>query len=178
MRILVAGVVAGLAMFVWSGLANLALPLGKVGILAAPSEAAAQAALKSSFGQRSGLYVLPMKAMSGEAKTSPAAVVTYLGNGESFGVTPAKLMAELVMEVLLSVLAAALLSQTRLYDFLPRLGFVVALGLFAAVMTNTSNMIWFAYPLDYTLAYAATQLIGFAIAGAVIAALIRPRRAL
>lgn len=178
MRILIAGVVAGLAMFLWSGLSNLALPLGKIGVLAAPNEAAAQAALKTNLGEHSGLYVLPMAAMSGKANSSPAAVVTYLGRGESFGVTPAKLAAELVLEVLLSILAAALLSLTRLYGFLPRLGFVVALGLFATVMTNTSNMIWFAYPLDYTLAYAATQLIGFLIAGAVIAALVRPRRAL
>ena len=116
--------------------------------------------------------------MSGKAKSAPAAVVTYLGRGESFGVTPAKLAFELVVEVLVSLLAALLLGLTRLYDFLPRLGFVMGLGVLAAGMTNASNMIWFAFPLDYTLAYAATQLMGFLIAGAVIASLVRPKRGL
>ena len=178
MRILIAGVAAGLAMFAWSGVANLALPLGKVGILVAPNEAQLQAALKTGFGQRSGLYVLPYAAMSGKAKSAPAAVVTYLGRGEGFGVTPLKLAVELVVEVLVSLLAALLLGLTRLYDFLPRLGFVMGLGVLAAGMTNASNMIWFAFPLDYTLAYATTQLIGFLIAGAVIASLVRPKRGL
>ena len=178
MRILIAGALAGFAMFIWSGLANLALPLGKVGISAASNEAQAQAALKTSFGDRSGLYVLPMSAMSGKATSSPAAVVTYLGRGEAFGVTPVKLGAEFVTELALSILAAFLLGMTRLQGFGARVGFVVALGAFAAVMTNVSNMIWFAFPLDYTLAYGATQMIGFLIAGAVIAALIPAKRGL
>ena len=62
MRILIAGVIAGLAMFVWSGVANLALPLGKVGIRAAPNETQLQATLRTGLGQGSGLYVLPYAA--------------------------------------------------------------------------------------------------------------------
>ena len=169
MRTILAGVLGAVAMFVWSGIANLALPLGTVGISRAPDEAKVQAALQATLGQRSGLYVVPMSAMKAKAPPGTAAVVGYLGNGEPFGVTPSKLVAEFVVELAVSVLAAVLLATTRLGGFVQRAGFVVALGLFAAVMTNASNMIWFAFPLDYTLAYASIQLIGFAIAGVIIA---------
>ena len=177
MRTILAGVLAAVAMFIWSGVANLALPLGTTGISRVADEPKAQAALKTALGERSGLYVLPYSAMSGKAPPGPAAVVTYLGRGETFGVTPAKLICEFLVELAVSLLAAALLGLTRLEGLVRRAGFVVALGLFAAVMTNASNMIWFAFPLDYTLAYATIQMIGFAIAGLVIAAVARPRTA-
>ena len=174
MRTILAGVLAGIAMFIWSGIANMALPLGKVGISQAPDEGKVQAALQVALGHKSGLYVVPMSAMSGKAPAGPAVVVEYLGNNESFGITPSKLASECLMELALSVLAAVLLGMTRLTGFAQRTAFVVALGLFAAVMTNVSNMTWFAFPLDYTLAYASIQMIGFLIAGAVIAAVARP----
>ena len=178
MRTILAGVLAAIAMFAWSGAANIALPIGKVGISRAPDEARLQATLKAGLGDRSGLYVLPMSAMSGKAPAGPAAVVTYLGRGEAFGITPSKLIGEFLVELCVSLLAAFLLGLTRLEGFLPRAGFVVALGLFAAGMTNASNLLWFAFPLDYTLAYATIQMIGFGIAALVIAAVMRPRRAL
>ncbi len=178
MRTIIAGVLAAVAMFAWSGIANLALPLGTMGISRAPDEPKAQAALKTALGDRSGLYVLPYSAMSAKAPSGPAAVVAYLGRGEPFGVTPAKLAGEFIVELAVSLLAAVLLGFTRLQGLLRRTGFVVALGLFAAVMTNASNMIWFAFPLDYTLAYATIQMIGFLIAGLVIAAVARPRAGL
>ncbi len=175
MRTIVAGVLAAVAMFIWSGIGNLALPLGTTGISHAPDEPKAQASLKAVLGEKSGLYVLPYSAMSGKAPPGPAAVITYLGRGEAFGVTPVKLVGEFIVELAVSLLAATLLGFTRLQGLLARTGFVVALGLIAAGMTNASNMIWFAYPLDYTLAYATIQMIGFLIAGLVIAAVARPR---
>ena len=42
-------------------------------------------------------------------------------------------------------------------------------------MTNASNMIWFAFPADYTLAYAFILLTGYLVAGVVIATVARPR---
>ncbi len=175
MRILIAGALAGLAMFLWSGLANLALPLGTAGLSKAPDERGALAVLGGAFAHRSGMYVIPFSAMSGKAPPGSSAVVVYQGQGEPFGVTPPKLAAELAVELVLSILAAALLALTRLRGYWPRVGFVVGLGVFAAGMTNASNTIWFDFPPAYGAGYATIQLIGFLIAGLVIAALVKPR---
>jgi hypothetical protein len=174
MRTILAGVLAGVAMFIWSGIANLALPVGTMGISRAPDEAKLQAALHETLGERSGLYVAPYSAMSAKAPSGPSAVVEYLGRGESFGVTPPKLAAEFAVELAMAVLAAVLLGLTRLKGFIPRVAFVMALGVFAAVMTNASNLIWFAFPADYTLGYAFILMVGYLIAGVVIAAVARP----
>jgi hypothetical protein len=174
MRTILAGVLAGVAMFIWSGIANLALPIGTTGVSRAPDEAQVQAALHAALGERSGLYVVPYSAMTAKAPSGPAAVVEYLGRGEPFGITPAKLATEFAVELVMAVLAAILLSLTRLSGFVPRVAFVLALGVFAAVMTNASNMIWFAFPADYTLGYAFILLVGYLVAGVVIAAVVRP----
>ena len=39
-------------------------------------------------------------------------------------------------------------------------------------MTNLSYLFWFGFPLEYTLAYGFTQLVGFALAGVAIAAVL------
>ena len=176
MRTVIVGLVAGVAMFLWSGLGNLATPLGTAGIARTPDEPQALAALGQVFGDRSGLYVLPFSAMTKRAPPGPSAVVVYQGRGEVFGVTPAKLAQELAIELLVAVLAAVLVRASGLQGWRARVGFVLGLGLLAAGMTNASNMVWFDFPLGYTLAYATIQMIGFLIAGLVIAAGLRPPR--
>ena len=67
MRLLIAGVLGGLAMFVWSAVANIALPLGTMGMSTSPEETRILTALNGSLANNDGLYVLPAAAMSGKA---------------------------------------------------------------------------------------------------------------
>ena len=59
MRILLAGVLAGIAMFVWTSIAHMALPLGEAGINEIPNESAVLSAMQSSIGDNAGLYIFP-----------------------------------------------------------------------------------------------------------------------
>ena len=59
MRILLAGVLAGIAMFVWTSIAHMALPLGEAGINEIPNESAVLSAMQSSMGDNAGLYIFP-----------------------------------------------------------------------------------------------------------------------
>jgi hypothetical protein len=174
MRVLIAGVVAGLAMFVWSAIANTATPLGTLGISKSAPEGVILTTLHRVLGEEGALYVLPSVAMSGKAPNGPSAFLVYNGPASDFGITPAKLAGELLVEVAAAIIAAWLLSMTRLSGFAGRVGFVTALGLLAAGMTNASNALWFGFPPAYVLGYAAIQMIGFVIAGVVIAA-VAPR---
>ena len=59
MRILLAGILGGIAMFVWTSIAHMALPLGEAGINEIPNESAVLGAMQSSIGDKTGLYIFP-----------------------------------------------------------------------------------------------------------------------
>ena len=59
MRILVAAIVGGAAMFIWTSIAHITLPLGEAGINEVPNESPVLNAMQSSMGRKTGLYIFP-----------------------------------------------------------------------------------------------------------------------
>ena len=57
-KILLAGVLGGIAMFLWEGLAHVVLPLGEAGIRGLDNEAAVVATIKDNVKQ-AGFYIFP-----------------------------------------------------------------------------------------------------------------------
>ena len=58
-RILLAGILGGIAMFLWSSVAHVILPLGHAGIKEIPNEASVLSAMYASLGEKSGMYLFP-----------------------------------------------------------------------------------------------------------------------
>jgi hypothetical protein len=58
-RIILAGVLGGIAMFIWTSIAHMALPLGEAGIREIPNEQAVLSAIQTNIGEQSGLYLFP-----------------------------------------------------------------------------------------------------------------------
>src|SRR5690242_18413345 len=52
MRVLIAGILGGVAMYIWSTIAHVALPLGQTGFSQMPNEAAVLAAAQASNGAK------------------------------------------------------------------------------------------------------------------------------
>ena len=75
------------------------------------------------------------------------------------------------------VIAAFLLSLTMLSGYVSRVGFVGALGVLAALSTSPSLTIWYRFPANYTLATMFIDIVGYVVAGLVIAAILKPRAA-
>jgi hypothetical protein len=59
LRILAAGVLGGTAMFIWSSIAHMALPLGEAGVREVPNEQAVLSAIQNNVGDKPGLYIFP-----------------------------------------------------------------------------------------------------------------------
>lgn len=57
MRIFLAALFGGIAMFIWSAIAHMALPLGEAGLQELPD--ATLDLLAGQMGQQSGLYIFP-----------------------------------------------------------------------------------------------------------------------
>ena len=54
-----AGVLGGIAMFVWTSIAHVPLGLGQAGIAEVHNESAVLNAMQSSMGNKTGLYIFP-----------------------------------------------------------------------------------------------------------------------
>ena len=185
MRIILAGLVGGIAMFVWSSIAHIALPLGQIGFSHIPNEKSVISTMQDSIGSNSGLYIFPwtdmkssdaMAQAEAKLKVNPSGLLVYHPPGTR-GMTAQMLIVEFLKEVIVSLIAAFLLAQTVLAAYVARVGFVALTGVAAGLTTNVSYWNWYGFPGDYTVVYAAIEMVGYLAAGLAIAAVVRRKSA-
>ncbi|PYI59642.1 MAG: hypothetical protein DMC60_09840 [Verrucomicrobia bacterium] len=191
MKLLVAGILGGIVMFIWTSIAHMALPLGEAGIGEIPNESAVLSSMQSTIGEQSGLYVFPgpgvgknatrqekndaMKHMVEKMAANPSGILMYHAPGRPF--TFGKWLGiEFGTELFETILVVFLLAQTRITTFAGRVGFVLVAGILAAITTNVSYWNWYGFPSAYTAGYMFIQIVGFFLVG-IVAALVLPRRA-
>jgi uncharacterized membrane protein YkgB len=190
MRILFAGILGGIVMFIWTSIAHMALPLGEAGIGEMPNESAVLSAMRSSMGEKAGLYIFPglgvgkdptrdekneaMKQMQQRIAANPSGILMYHPPGRPFAFGKS-LAVEFSTEVLQAILVIWLLAQTRIGSFGGRVGFVLIAGILAAITTNVSYWNWYGFPGVYTASYILIEIVGFLLVGIVAALLLRKR---
>ena len=187
-RVLLAGILGGIAMFAWSFIAHMVLPLGMTGFREIPNEQAVLTALNSTIGQRSGLYMFPgmglgdnpsmkdvnaaMPQYEKKLANNPNGILIYHPPGGK-AMEPRQLVTEFLTEVILALLAAWLLSRTQLGSYAARVGFVLGVGIVAAIATNVPYWNWYGFPSNYTIAYMTIEIVEFLVAGLVAAAVLK-----
>jgi hypothetical protein len=190
MKIVLAGVLGGIVMFIWTSIAHMFLPLGEAGIGEIPNESAILGAMQSNIGDQTGLYIFPgpgvgknatrqekteaMKRMPEKMVANPSGLLMYHGPGRPFTLGR-WLGIEFGTEVLESILVVFLLAQTVIASFAGRVGFVLVAGILAAIATNVSYWNWYGFPCAYTASYMFIQIIGFLCVG-IVAAFVLPKR--
>jgi hypothetical protein len=181
-----AGVLGGIAMFIWTSIAHMFTPLGQIGMLSIPHEDTVLGPMHDAMGDKSGMYFFPgvdvndpngMTAYEEKAKTSPWGIMIYHPPGTGAGMSPMQLIEEFAKELAQTLIAAFLLSLSVVASYLMRVGFVTLISISAALSTNVSYLIWYKFPADYTLGYMSIEVISGIVAGVVIAAIVRPRTA-
>ena len=176
-RILLAGVLGGLALFMWGGLAHMVLGLGEVGVQFLPQQQAVMDTLKTTTPQP-GFYFFPQVDKAGNAPAAqaggPWGILIYHANGAS-GMRPGQLVNECILNIVVALFAAFLLSLAAgLNSYPKRVGFVTLVGLTVAIMTNLEYLNWYEFPLNYTLANILEVVIGFVIVGLIAGAIVKP----
>jgi hypothetical protein len=188
MKILLAGILGGIAMFVWTSIAHMVLPLGEAGVGEIPNESAVLSAMQSNIGDQTGLYIFPgpgvgknatrqekneaMKHMGEKIATNPSGIIMYHPPGRPLGL--GKLLGiEFGTELLEAILVVFLLAPTRIASFAGRVGFVLVAGILAAIATNVSYWNWYGFPGVYTASYMLIQIVGFFLVGIVAALVLR-----
>ncbi len=192
-RIFLAAMLGGIAMFIWTSFAHMALPLGEAGIGEIPNEKAVLDAMQSNIGEQSGLYVFPgfglgpnptheakseaMKQMGENVATKPTGILVYHPVGSRPLMMVRWLAVEFATELAEAFLVLFLLSKTRLTSYGARVGFVVLAGVLVAIGTNISYWNWYGFPAVYTASYMLIQIVGFLCLGLVSGLVLKPRAA-
>ena len=145
-------------------------------------------ALQTSLGENRGLYIFPglglgptptreqkseaMKHMGEKLANNPSGILMYHPPGRT--VNLGRLLGiEFATELLESILVVFLLAQTRIDNFIGRVGFVFVAGILAAIATNISYWNWYGFGKRYTVAYMFIQVVGFLCVGIVAGLVLR-----
>ena len=100
MKILLAGILGAIAMFIWTAIAHMALPLGEAGVTEIPNESAVLSTMQSNIADQTGLYIFPgmgvgknasrqekseaMKHMDEKIAANPSGILMYHAPGRPF----------------------------------------------------------------------------------------------
>jgi hypothetical protein len=187
-RILIAALLGAVAMFAWTSISHMVLPLGTIGIKEIPNEAPALSALNSSIGTANGLYLYPgmglgdnpsmqqmrdaMPAYEKKLASSPSGILIYHPPGPPKAMGPL-LGIEFGKEFFLVLFTALLLSMTRLEGYGSKVGFFAVVGIVATMTTNVSYWNWYGFLTNYTLAYMFVDFMAFLAAGLAVAAVMK-----
>jgi hypothetical protein len=189
-RILLAGLLAGILIFVWSAVAHMFLGIGMAGTSILPNEDAVLADLRTNLPE-AGLYFFPGWDMSREPtpeqeaawmekhRNGPAGLLVYKPRGGE-AMPPSVFINELISNIVAALLAA-FIAAALAGSFLKRALLLSLLGLFAWFSISVSYWIWYAFPLPFIVSegidvFVGALLAGFLIAKIVPAAVVQPQQ--
>jgi len=165
-RLVIAGVLAGLAMFVWEAVTHSFTPLGEMGLSVFPNDAATRAALAAQLGNADGLFIFPVVEMNQMPAPGPAGLLLY---HPQFAFSWAALGWEALVELAMGLALALIVALGGAASFGRRMTIAVLVGVSAAIAVSPSYTIWFGFPADYTLAQMIVAFGDYVVGGLVVA---------
>jgi hypothetical protein len=173
-RVLIGGILGGDAMYAWTFIAHMFLPLGEAGIRQIDNEQGLLAQMSSTLNEY-GMYMFPRMPPDGDqaryqqsVAAGPSGLLIYFPRRNfNFG---ASLAVEFVVELLQAWIVVFLLSLTPLATYAKRAGFFALAGVAVVIATNLSYWNWYGFPATYTAANMFTGWMGYVCAGLAVAA--------
>ena len=187
-RVLVAGLVGGIVLFVWGAVSWMAIGWHNTSGGKLANESAVVDVLKDG-DNGSGVYWLPghsREEMDEAAKETyaqahrdgPVGVIVYHPEGRE--PMPAMTFVQgFVIDFFAAVIAALLLSVAAgsIKGYLGRVAFVTALGLFVGVFADLTNWNFMFFPTDWTVVALIDHVVTWLLAGLAIAAIVKAKPA-
>jgi hypothetical protein len=186
-RILIGGILGGIAIFLASFITHMLTPLGAAGLNSVPADDAVQRSLKANMPAADGLYFFPagdpnkmsdpiLQAEWTAKNKQGGGLIIYHPNGSpEFG--PKPLLLELASNILIALLAAFIVSLTSA-SFAQRIILVTLLGVISWGSISLSYWNWYGYPRNFILAEGVDQAFGWLLCGIVLAVVFRKHRQL
>ena len=179
MRIIVAAVVGGIIVFVWSAVAHLLTPLGTMGLGSLPDQTMTAFASVPS----SGMYFFPgidmknatsdqRKAWQQKLQSGPSGLLV-ITKGSAAGMTPQALGTKFASDVV-SALLAAIVVSFMIGSWLRRAFAVALIGAFSVISLLVPYWIWYGFTAPFLGAAFAAAVVGWFLAGLAIATIVKP----
>jgi len=190
-RLLGAGVVGGILMFVWGALSHMVLGLGDMGMnsLPTPAEPAVVAALEDA-SLEPGLYFYPgwgeahAKNFTKEQEAAwlkkyaagPTGLILYnKGTGEEVMMKPSQLAGEFASNVVAALLVACIFAMARM-SLVTMVVSSIFIGLVVPASISFSHWNWYGFPTAWLTGECLDQVVGWTISGTGIALVLGNRR--
>ncbi len=192
-RIVLAGALGGIIFFVWQFIAHDVLPLGEAGLKGAPNEDAVIAGLRQNIAEP-GFYIFPsggmmtpgmssdqrkeaMTKMQEMYRRGPHGLLIFDPRGAEV-MTARQLVSQLGFDILVMLVGAWLLAHVGVSSgYGARVLFITALGFMPTLAGGLSEWNWYGFPASYTLAQLVIYVVGFGLAGLLMAKFVKPSTA-
>ncbi len=179
-KILFGSVLAAVVMFIWGGVAHMLLPLGSMGMRELPHSTSVTYAIDLALDEP-GLYVFPwmdpkqqmskkmVQEWAESYREGPVGMLLFRPEGGD-PMDSRHFVVQFCTDLAAASIAAVLLSFTAL-GFVGRVLFVTSLGLFSWIGFSIPYWNWYGFPGLFTLAAGIESVVGWFLAGLVLAAL-------
>ena len=181
--VIAGGILGGLILFAWGGLAHTVLPLGRVGFQSLPHEDVVLPALRQA-APGAGLFFFPgldldhatdeaLAAWAVKYKAGPSGLLIMPEPGTEHE-NPGQFIRQIGVDLFCGLVAASLLAQCAARSYGARLLFVTVLGLLGSVLITVPFWNWYHFPADFTAATITESVVGFLLAGLAMAKIVKP----
>lgn len=180
MRVLIAAIFGGIVVFIWGAIAHMFLGLGNPGIRQPVQEDVVLSRLHEGLGSAPGVYILPSfdpkqwsdpaarSAYAHKTRVSPYAWIVYMPQGEDGTDMHRQLWRQWASDTLAALTLACMMGLAA-FSFIKRLRLVVAAVVFAWLSALVPYGTWYRFPEPFVWAALLEQLVGWLLAGAVMA---------
>ncbi|HKD80944.1 MAG TPA: hypothetical protein VKH81_14705 [Candidatus Angelobacter sp.] len=185
MKIVIAGILGGIVLFIWGGIWHEVLPFQLNGLRSLPTEQALETKGKLTDA---GVYVSPgyavpdsasfaarlhsMRELARTRTNEPRQFLVY--HPVARPITARPFVVEFFTNIVQALIAGFLVAQARLQRYSSRLGFIVVLGLLASITTNISFSNFYGFPVGFITTNIIFVAIGYFLIGLVVAAMVKP----
>jgi hypothetical protein len=181
----IAGIVGGIILFLWSFLAWVVLPLHTATMHPISDENAAINALGPLLTSKA-VYDMPhdpgmrggqaaMDAYTKKVERGPTGMIIYDPQGAD-PMMGKQMFMGILLDFLTAFLAAWMLASSLLLSapYMTKVMYFVMIGVLISVSQHLAYWNWMRFPTDWTLAQIVDTIVGWTLAGLGIAALVKP----
>lgn len=184
MRLIIAAILGGIVMFMWSAAAHMGLGIFDSSMKQVPNEAAVMDAMKANITEP-GFYFIPgmdmsktpsdeeMAAFTAKHKGGPTATIIYQSTGSDI-MTPRQLGTELASNIAAALVVGLILTFAAV-GFGRGVIISTLVGLTGWLSINASYWNWYGFPTSFVTAELIDQVVGWFLSGLVLAFILRKR---
>ncbi len=172
-NILLAGIFGAVALFVWNAFSWMVLPWHAKNLQQFSNETLVSGVIKNNV-KKSGVYLSGYNNPSLDGSPLVFSVVSFYSKEGM----QSQLITYFLIELVTALIVASVIGSIKCANYFGRLIFIILFALAAAISCQLPYWNWWHFPLNYIMVSMLDMLIGWFLAGILMAAILAPRNIL